>query len=320
MRSPTKSKETLSKVLLLRWSFGSKDRVKHPVQAQPAELVEYLESGRRPRCTKDPIITLVATPPQRTSQGRTSEGHDCSLGCADRLDSDSYSPKIPEGQIRTRNDGSLRLRSIERAKQDQGRTLDFQLQRGAILGGHMSHSAPPSRDSSLRGSKVQTGRTSRTHKDPEDRNDSLRSFFKPGFIKKEAPQSPIKRQDLLMNGHGLLGTVARGRLTPLSLSNGTLTTGDPEERKACEIRHHKIPLVNGRTWAHLVDPADIKRAHSSSSIQTKLDLTFRRCSSLQRNGDVVVPASHGVLLSDTLQRTGYSTTSLGSSDLILSPV
>ncbi|CAM9300772.1 unnamed protein product, partial [Lampetra planeri] len=59
MRSPTKPKETLSKVLPLRWSFGGRGRIKHSVHTHPAELVEYLESGRRPRCTKDPIITLV---------------------------------------------------------------------------------------------------------------------------------------------------------------------------------------------------------------------------------------------------------------------
>lgn len=355
MRSPTKPKETLSKVLPLRWSFGSKDRIKHSAQTQPGELVEYLESGRRPRCTKDPIITLVATPPLKNAQGRAFEvGQDCSspsgssLSCTERLSSDTcYSPKIPEGQsrpcaernvssnVKGRDDSSLRQRSSKRARQDQGRTLDLQLQRGAILGGHISHSAPPSRDSTLRRAKVQTGGTSRVQKDllqmviqAEDRrgqkgqegrsHDSLLSFFKPGFMKKDIPRSPIKGQDRRMNGHGQLGKLACSNLAKMSLSNGTLTTVALEERRAniapcCDNQSCKMQLVNGKAGSH--DPVDIKRAHSSSNIQTKLDLTFRRCASLQRNGEIVVHPTHRILLSDkpsyaTLQRTRYSTTSL----------
>lgn len=365
MRSPTKPKDSLSKVLPLRWSFASKDRIKHPAQTQPGELVEYLESGRRPRCTKDPIVTLVATPPQRNAQGRAFDvGHDCSspsgssLSCTDRPSSDTcYSPKIPAGQsrpcvernishavcnssnVKARDYGSLRQRSSKRARQDQGRTLDlqFQLQRGAFLVGHISHSAPPSRDSTLRRTKVQAGVTSRAQKDllqmviqAEDRrgqrgqegrsHDSLLSFFKPGFMKKDIPGSPIKGQDSRrMNGHGQLGKLASSDLAKLSLSNGTLTTAALEDRKAsvipsCNAQNCKVLLLNGKAGNH--DPVDIKRAHSSSNIQTKLDLTFRRCASLQRNGEVVAPPAHRILLSDkpgyaTLQRTRYSTTSLG---------
>ncbi len=362
MRSPTKPKDSLSKVLPLRWSFGSKDRIKHPAQTQPGELVEYLESGRRPRCTKDPIITLVATPPQRNTQGRPVEmGHDCSspsgssLSCTDRASSDTcYSPKMPAGQsrpgversinygvcnssiVKGRDYGSLRQRSSKRVRQDQGRTLDFQLQRGALLMGHISHSAPPSRDSTLRRTKVQPGMTSRAPKDllqmaiqSEDgrghrgqegrSHDSLLSFFKPGFMKKDIPGSPIKGQDRRVNGHGQLAKLACSNLAKLSLSNGTLTTAAVEERKvgvvqSCDVHNCKVQLVNGKVGNH--EPVDIKRAHSSSNIQTKLDLTFRRCASLQRNGEVVAPAAHRVLPSDkpsyaTLQRTRYSTTSLG---------
>uniref|UniRef100_A0A8C9XNU6 ubiquitinyl hydrolase 1 n=1 Tax=Sander lucioperca TaxID=283035 RepID=A0A8C9XNU6_SANLU len=341
MRSPTKPKETLSKVLPLRWSFGSKDRIRHPAQTQPGELVEYLESGRRPRCTKEPIVTLVATPPQINAQGRAFEvGQDCSspssssLSYTDRPSSDScYSPKLPEGQsracaerntsqgvgnssnLKAREDGSLRQRSSKRARQDHGRTLDLQLQlhRGAVLVGHISHSAPPSRDSTLRRTKVQTGSTARAQKDllqmasvqPEDRrgqrgqeghsHDSLLSFFKPGFMKKDIPGSPIRGQDRRMNSHGQLGKLASSNLSKLSLSNGTLTTAAPDERRAnanvlpSRDTHNncKVPLVNGKAGIH--HPVDIKRAHSSSNIQTRLDLTFRRCASLQRNGEVAAP-------------------------------
>lgn len=354
MRSPTKPKESLSKVLPLRWSFGSKDRTRHPAHPQPGELVEYLESGRRPRCTKDPIITLVATPLQRTPQGRPFEvEQDCSspsgssLSYADRPSSDTcYSPKIPEGQSRacversmnqgvgngrTRDDGT-------RLRQDQGRNLDFCLHRGAILGGHISHSAPPSRDSTLSRTKVQTGGTSRAQKDllqmgihPEDRrgqggqedhsHDSLLSFFKPGFMKKDVPRSPVNGRDRRMNGHGHMGSVAGGSLAKLSLSNGTLATVPREVSKAgnvpcCDTHDHTVQLLNGKAGTHLADPADIQHALSSTNIQMKMDLTFRRCASLQRNGDAGATPANRILLSDkpgfaTLQRTRYSTTSLG---------
>uniref|UniRef100_A0A8C2ZXM6 ubiquitinyl hydrolase 1 n=1 Tax=Cyclopterus lumpus TaxID=8103 RepID=A0A8C2ZXM6_CYCLU len=336
MRSPTKPKETLSKVLPLRWSFVSKDRIRHPTQTRPGELVEYLESGRRPRCTKDPIITLVATPPQRNAPGRAFDvGQDCSspsgssLSYTDRTGSDTcYSPKLPEGQSRAcversmsqglgnRDDGSLRLRSSKRTRPDHGRTLDLQLQlqRGALLTDHISHSAPQSRDSTLRRTKAQTGVTFRTQKDiqPEDRSgprgqegrshDSLLSFFKPGFMRKVIPGSPIKGHEQRVNGHGHPEKPASSNLARLSLSNGTLASASP----SCDTRNCKVQLVNGKAGVH--DPVDIKRAHSSSNIQTRLDLTFRRCASLQRNGEIVAPPAHRGLLSDkpryaTLQRT-----------------
>lgn len=348
MRSPTKPKETLSKVLPLRWSFGSKERTKTSVHAQSGELVEYLESGRRPRCTKEPIVTLVATPPQRPAHGRAFEAAgDCSSpsggSVSDRpAPGTCYSPKIPEGQSRPcversngngngnlRDDGSLRQRSVKRARQDQGGTLDLQFQRGLILGGHMSHSAPPSRDSTLRRTKAVASRPQKdllpiqsedrgVEKGQEGRSqDSLLSFFKPGFMKKDVPRSPVKGHERRMNGYGTLGKVATSNLAKLSLSNGTLTA---EDRKVtniipnCDDRRRQVPLANGKAVPH--DPPDIQRAHSSSSVQTKMDLTFRRCASLQRNGDVAAPGAQRVLLTDkpsyaTLQRMRYSTTSLG---------
>ncbi|XP_061893398.1 ubiquitin carboxyl-terminal hydrolase 43 isoform X2 [Entelurus aequoreus] len=301
MRSPTKPKETLGKVLPLRWSFGTKDRLKHSAETQSEELVEYLESGRRPRCTKEPIIALVATPPQRQrNQGR----RECSSPSGSSL---SSSPRVPEGQsrgverhplvangVQGRDDGSLRLRSSHRrTRQDQGRTVDLQLQRVAVLGSHASHSAPPSGDSTLRRTKVHSGGSTRAQKEPAGQ-DGLLAFFKP---RREV--SPLKDQEPRLNGYGHGGKQAGGDWTQLSLSNGTLR----EERQAGVSACYKASARSS-----CADCADIKRAHSSSSIQTKLDLTFRRCASLQRNGDTAAPPAPRALA--TLQRTRFSTTSL----------
>ncbi|XP_037331274.2 ubiquitin carboxyl-terminal hydrolase 43 isoform X1 [Pungitius pungitius] len=302
MRSPTKPKETLSRVLPLRWSFGSKDGVRNPAPTQPGELVEYLESGRRPRCTKEPITALVASPPQTSAPA-----HDCSspsgssLSHTDRTASDAcYSPKVPAGQSRgcvgNRDDGSLKHRSSKP-----------QPQRGALLMGHVSHSAPPSRESTLRRTKVPTGVTFRTQKDslqaatqPGDRrgpgaregrsHDSLLSFFRPAFMKKDLPRTPAKGHDPRSNGPP--ERLARGHLAKLSLSNGTLTTA------SCDARGGRGQLLSGR---------DLQRAHSSSDLQARLDLTFRRCASLQRNGDVAPPPARRY---GTLRRAQHSTTSL----------
>lgn len=354
MRSPAKPMDTLNKVLPLRWSFGSKDRIKHQVQLQSGELVEYLESGRRPRCTKDPIITLVGTPPQR----RVLEaGQDCSspsgssLSCTDRLSCDTcYSPKTPEGQSRvflerntcqgsgddrnldSRDDDCLRQGLLsKRLRTDQVRALDLYLHRGGILGGHLSHSAPPSRESTLRRTSIHTSGAPRGQKDlshTEEDKRNLRgeegqrqenhvSFLNTDVTKKEMNRSPRREQVRRLNGHENLGKLASSNLARLSLSNGTLPA--PEEKRGsavpnCDSHNCKVQLVNGKAGNQ--EPADIQRAHSSSNIQTKLDFTSRRCSSLQRNGEMGIPKAHRVLLSDkpgysTLQRTRYSTTSLG---------
>ncbi|XP_069785703.1 ubiquitin carboxyl-terminal hydrolase 43a isoform X2 [Narcine bancroftii] len=47
--------EAIVKNTTLRWSLGSKDRPK----SMSGALVEYLESGRRPRCTKESIVPIM---------------------------------------------------------------------------------------------------------------------------------------------------------------------------------------------------------------------------------------------------------------------
>ncbi|XP_036622486.1 ubiquitin carboxyl-terminal hydrolase 43 [Trichosurus vulpecula] len=60
MKEPAASKKIQQgpfKTMPLRWSFGVKGRTKH----HSVELVEYLESGRRPKCTNQPIIPVMVT-------------------------------------------------------------------------------------------------------------------------------------------------------------------------------------------------------------------------------------------------------------------
>uniref|UniRef100_A0A6Q2YPC9 ubiquitinyl hydrolase 1 n=1 Tax=Esox lucius TaxID=8010 RepID=A0A6Q2YPC9_ESOLU len=359
MRSPTKTKDSLTKVLPRDRSFGSKDRPK-PSTPRPGELVEYLESGRRPRCTKDSIITLVATPPQ----GRLSEdvhgdlGGSLSgtkLGCIDTHKSGACNSKrIPEGQSRpnverssslrlniitkTRDDSSLGQRSSKRTRQDQSRTLDPQPRRGSIAGLHISHSAPPSRDSTLKRAKAPAGLASRiggqlevlqAGLQPEERkgmevrsHDSVLSFFKPGFLKKDAQSTLHKGEEVHTSGPIGDSKVFNGSLSKLSISNGSLKRLALEDKRALGTAKGESCQSNGQfvngTARNNSTATDIKRAHSSSNIQTKLDLSLGQCASLQRNGQVAPPAQRTSLTLATvkpsyatLQRTRYSTTSLG---------
>ncbi|XP_074081704.1 ubiquitin carboxyl-terminal hydrolase 43 isoform X2 [Macrotis lagotis] len=60
MKEPVTSKRDQQrpfKTMPLRWSLGVKDRTKH----HSVELVEYLESGQRPKCTNRSIIPMMMT-------------------------------------------------------------------------------------------------------------------------------------------------------------------------------------------------------------------------------------------------------------------
>ncbi|XP_067860344.1 ubiquitin carboxyl-terminal hydrolase 43a [Heptranchias perlo] len=79
---PAVPKDTTLKNATLRWSLGAKDRPK----SMPGALVEYLESGRRPRCTKEsivPIMTGTTDPDTVPSKDKSKQPNsDCHIDCA----------------------------------------------------------------------------------------------------------------------------------------------------------------------------------------------------------------------------------------------
>lgn len=356
MRSPSKGKENLGKVLPLRWSFGSKDRKKPTsfpqiTPTQHGELVEYLESGRRPRCTKEPIVSLVASPPQVKAQvhegdSLSSPSGSSSFSGVERGSwRESDSPRVPEGQSRPipdknttnchakgREEGSVARRSSKKSRQEQnGKTQDGQshhgstgMQSGPCITTSTASIAPAIRDSTLKRLWSHPDGATRNQAQAEEATGSMResaagqdgvlSFMKTATIKKD-----ISKDSTNEAGQGK--TLTNKNPNKLSLSNGTLSGMVAEEKKASVAhkssngQHSSKVLVNVRN-SHIgsVGIADIKRAHSSSSIQSRLDLSLRRTVSLQRNGPLMPP--HKVLAADklsfaTLQRTRYSTTSLG---------
>ncbi|XP_039670901.1 ubiquitin carboxyl-terminal hydrolase 43a [Perca fluviatilis] len=364
MRAPSKPRDTLSKVFPLRWSFGSKD-IRKPEQVPPSvqdpapvELVQYLESGRRPRCTKDPIVTLMSEPriTKAAAEGRSSTNvRSSSVGslhfmnkAGDELPPES--PQVPEGQRRSsdktaslrRRKGSqtrdesttnissssssntltrrkdARKQSSSKASQDTTET-----KRSSSSGVQPSYSTPSLHDGTLRRQKGDTGSdrehrgayegNSKTKKGevPKSHEGLLSSFFKGNFLKKDKDSRKSKEGE---SGKGGVEEGGRRTLSRLSLSNGAAGGGTGVEGgRSNGSGHLGDELSNGKVGR---TTAEIKRSQSSSNIPTKAEHSMRRTASLHRNGMSTAPAPSRSLTADkpsygTLQRTRYSTTSLG---------
>uniref|UniRef100_A0A4W6FRQ4 ubiquitinyl hydrolase 1 n=1 Tax=Lates calcarifer TaxID=8187 RepID=A0A4W6FRQ4_LATCA len=292
MRAPSKTKDTLSKVLPMRWSFGSKDRrkpdpVPPPVQdPAPVELVQYLESGRRPRCTKDPIVTLMSEPrsAKESAEGRAAANFRSSsvgsISCVGKAGDElpPESPQVPEGQRRP-SDKTASLRRSKGNRADKEHAYEGN-------------------------SKTKKGEVPKSH-------EGLLSFFKGNFLKKEKDPRKSKESE---SGRGGGEEGGRRTLSRLSLSNGAAGgRTEVEGSKSNGSSHLGDELANGKVGR---SAADIKRSQSSSNIPTKSEQSMRRTASLHRNGMSTAPAPSRSLTTDkpsygTLQRTRYSTTSLG---------
>uniref|UniRef100_A0A668AX83 ubiquitinyl hydrolase 1 n=1 Tax=Myripristis murdjan TaxID=586833 RepID=A0A668AX83_9TELE len=369
MRTPTKTKDNLSKVLPLRWSFGSKDRRKldqaPPLVPAPApvELVEYLESGRRPRCTKDPIERLMTGP---ASSKEAAEGPAAaqvrspssgSLSCIGRTEEELVpdSPQVPEGQRRpsdmtaslrrtkgnkaidegtttitsSSSSNTLTRRKDARKQSSSKASQDAVMRRSSSTGVQPSASTPSLHDGTLkRGKGVRGDRADRVDAPGEHQvshagdsqprkaeapkaHEGLLSFFKGNFLKKDKDSRRSKEGDSKRGGGEEVG---RRNSSRLSLSNGAAGGGtgvdggksNGSQRLGDELANGKV----GRTTS------DIKRSQSSSNIPTKAEQSMRRTASLHRNGMSAAPPPSRSLTADklsygTLQRTRYSTTSLG---------
>uniref|UniRef100_A0A8D0ANL2 ubiquitinyl hydrolase 1 n=1 Tax=Sander lucioperca TaxID=283035 RepID=A0A8D0ANL2_SANLU len=363
MRAPSKPRDTLSKMFPLRWSFGSKD-IRKPEQVPPSvqdpapvELVQYLESGRRPRCTKDPIVTLMSDPriTKAAAEGRASTSvRSSSVGnlhfmnkAGDELPPES--PQVPEGQrrpsdktasLRRRKGSQTRDESITNIssssssntltrRKDARKQSSFkasqdttETKRSSSSGVQPSYSTPSLHDGTLRRQKGDTG-SDREHRGAYEGNsktkkgevpkshEGLLSFFKGNFLKKDKDSRKSKEGE---SGKGGAEEGGRRTLSRLSLSNGAAGGGTGVEGgRSNGSGHMGDELSNGMVGR---TTAEIKRSQSSSNIPTKSEQSMRRTASLHRNGMSTAPAPSRSLTTDkpsygTLQRTRYSTTSLG---------
>ncbi|XP_070409745.1 ubiquitin carboxyl-terminal hydrolase 43a isoform X1 [Nothobranchius furzeri] len=350
MRVPSKKKDSLSKVLPLRWSLGSKDRrkpdtVSPPAEdAAPVELVQYLESGRRPRCTKDSIITLMNESQRNTKKTPEPRAFRSSVGggmsCVGKMEDDPPLPQVPEGQrhpsdktgsLRRRKESQPREETVNIGSSCSSNTLtrrkdgqrhssskasqDTETRRSSSAGVHPSHSPASLQDGTLRRQKgdrihkdQHTAREEKPKKeDASKSHDGLFAFLKGNFLKKE--KELVKSKDG-ESGKGGGEEEGRQTLSRVSLSNGAAGgRSGAEGGKSNGSGYPANELANGKLGC-----SDIKRSQSSSNIPTKAEPSMRRTASLHRNGMTTAPSrslatdrpSHG-----PLQRTRHSTTSLG---------
>lgn len=354
MRAPSKPKDTLSKVLPLRWSLGSKDRRKNdPVppavrEPGPVELVQYLESGRRPRCTKDSIVTLMSEPRRTkvTSEGPVAAGVQSSANASLSSEGKSRveSPQVPEGQRRpsekstsskgskasqAKDESSTNISSSSSSstltrrkggrKQSFPAVQDKETNRSASAGAQPGSSTPSLGEGTLRRQKGE--RAEREHHSSHDAksktkkgefpksHEGLFSIFKVK-IKKEKEAKKAREGEL---GQDLGEEQTSRTLSRLSLSNGAAVrgTGAKDGRSSGSDQRQSEDMANGKVAQKTTV---IKRSQSSSNIPTKAEQGMHRTASLHRNGMSGGPARS--LTADrpsyaTLQRTRYSTTSLG---------
>ncbi|XP_051940027.1 ubiquitin carboxyl-terminal hydrolase 43a [Hippocampus zosterae] len=319
MRAPNKTKDTLNKVLPLRWSLGSRDRRKPeptpPDLQDPAELVQYLESGRRPRCTKDPIESLMNEP---RSAKETNGGRPVRSSSAGRISclakAGDESKQVPEGQRRPSDQTSTLRRQKESPPSEEGnsntlsRRRDSQRQSSSKSQQEMKQASSSSVQS---GSSILAGTLRRQKDERTDgecrvanegglkpkSHEGLMSILKGNFLKREKDSRRLK--------DGTDEDGGRRTLSRPSLSNGA---AGGEQRKS-----HGKELSNGRAGRSSLD---IKRSQSSSSLPARPDQSARRTASLHRNGTSTPSAeirrpttektSYG-----SLPRPRYSTSSLG---------
>ncbi|TRY54914.1 hypothetical protein DNTS_020686 [Danionella cerebrum] len=300
LRYNSKSKMPPAKVLPLRWSFASKDRRKPSSVASQTgngELVEYLESGRRPRCTKEPIVTIVASPPQVKGQLREEDSQSFPI-CSSNLESTNPpdSPRLPEGQSRPASvlnsispDATRAKKSSKTTRKETQANKSLQSSPSGISTGNCSSHSRDSTMKRLRSQAAAAGRIPPSQMElPKGESQS-----KIGIL-------PSKSLTKLQEGRSK--EVAHGKPTSskLSLSGSTLNGKVVEVRKTSTV-HRSTSKTRGRENQLCSNPPDIKRAHSSSNIQNRVDLTLKRTLSLQRNGTLVPVSNKG------LEKSSYAT-------------
>uniref|UniRef100_A0A7M4EL36 ubiquitinyl hydrolase 1 n=1 Tax=Crocodylus porosus TaxID=8502 RepID=A0A7M4EL36_CROPO len=327
--SPTKPKLGTTKPMPLRWSFASKDRL----QGVSGELVEYLESGRRPRYTNESIIPLMTgtageengpllANSRLTAAGAVKDQEGCGSGRASgSLQSNTAGPAenhskppLPPEKIST-------LKRASKPKEDTGQPHRTPKKLELPL-----NVAPPRKveEPKSNGSKANSngatcvnnsvslpyGSLKGRNMDNDQRNPAERqqegkfTIFRAGFLKKDTKRpSEVERCCTSETAMGSSRT---------SLANGTLGVISESRVSGTLGRRSQEGLSNGRISR---SELDIKRSQSSVSIHSKADWPLRRSSSLCKNGSTAHQHSRSApvekVACGTLQRVRYHTASLG---------
>ncbi|XP_075759605.1 ubiquitin carboxyl-terminal hydrolase 43 [Pelodiscus sinensis] len=303
--SPTKPRLGATKPAPLRWSFAVRERP----QATSGELVEYLESGRRPRYTKESIVPLMtgavgsentpalARPP--VNPATTGEDHGASRNSQGALGGATESHE--RASLAAEKAGTLRRSS--KPKEDTGQPL-----RTATAGGPRRAEEPKSQ-----GGKVSSNGAARTGSLPHPHS-SLRAKGAPGRGRDLDQRTPAQA-----GGHGREPEAERQPEGKFAVFRPGFLRKEPKRPSDSEpaMGSSRTSLCNGPPSASSERRAngrlsrsevDIKRSQSSASIPGKAEGALRRAASLQKHSRSA-PVEKAA--SGTLPRARDHTASLG---------
>ncbi|XP_029456179.1 ubiquitin carboxyl-terminal hydrolase 43 [Rhinatrema bivittatum] len=340
----SKARPGLTKTMPLRWSFGSKERS----QGASGELVEYLESGRRPRYTNESIIPLMtgaagaesgpsvhepmltstttrkdqeARGTERTSgslQGVTivdlTEGRNNHQSATEKANTIKRNGKPKDDvPLQKRTSKSLLTKMVSPTKAEEPTRSKGDGSKlnsnGNVQSGKDKGLSGKSGDHDQRTSSKSGGSGKPRTSDPERHHEGKFTIFRSSFLKKDSRKSSeSERHTAAEMPNGSSRT---------SLSNGTLSVISEGRANGMLPHQNKEDLTKGRISR---SELNIQQSQSSSTIQSKAEWSLRRSASLHKNGGAshqqtgsvpVEKSSYG-----TLQRVKYHTASLGRKKLV----
>ncbi|XP_072259666.1 ubiquitin carboxyl-terminal hydrolase 43 [Pyxicephalus adspersus] len=299
LSSASKLKLSLSKAMPLRWSFGAKDRAK----PKTGELVEYLESGRRPKFTNESIVPLMTSAPNtdKSTSGPQAKVNHVNTHSANGINTASGQSRPTmtssktdtlDGKLRvSRQDSSSVTTKRDGPSQSQGRTSGVD----GVDVDKVKASSGKKEDVNQR-TLTKDCNSSRPRSSENEHQEGKSAKPKSSLLKKES-RRPSATENIKSELHN--GT------NRTSLSNGVLgdgrTSGTMPRRQKEDLNPSKAQM-------------DIRRAHSSVNVQNKVEWTMKRSTSLYKNGSASHQASRQAAAeksSGTLQRIKYQTSSLG---------
>uniref|UniRef100_A0ABM5FM90 ubiquitinyl hydrolase 1 n=1 Tax=Pogona vitticeps TaxID=103695 RepID=A0ABM5FM90_9SAUR len=311
--SPNKAKLGVPKPLPLRWSFNSKE---WPAESS-GELVEYLESGRRPRFTHESIVPLMTKEGEDNGSSLTKAKLNPVLTSLGTSENTGKAPTLLENsntlkrsvkpkedvseQPRTPKKLALSLSTVPPIKDGEPKSkanINGPLRSGTSLpfSGYQTKS---------RGTQDQKAMPCVGEKDPDNERqpEGKLALFRAGFLRRD----PKRHSE--SDRHGILApAMASSRA---SLSNGTLSSVSGSKALGCSPVEG---LPNGRICR---SELDIKRAQSSCSNKGRNDWLLSRSTSLWKANNSVFlqgctpPLTLEGVSCGTFQRARYHTASLG---------
>ncbi|XP_062826773.1 ubiquitin carboxyl-terminal hydrolase 43 isoform X2 [Anolis carolinensis] len=305
--SPSKAKLTVPKPMPLHWSFTSKEWPTEP----SGELVEYLESGRRPRFTNEPIVPLMTKEGEDTKAKQNhvltgpgiteNPGKPCMMVENPSTLKRSGKPKEDAGeQPRTPKKLVLSLSTVPPIKDEE---LKSKANKNGTL--RTGITLPPSGCQST-GKLLSDPKTGEKEPEGKKQPEGKLAVFRTGFLRRD----PKRHSE--SDRHGLMTPAMTSSRS--SLSNGTLTSITGIRANSTLGRRSAEGLPSGRI-CH--SELDIKRAQSSCSSKGRNECWLNRSATLYKANNSISlqgctpPLTLEGVSCSTFQRARYHTASLG---------